>query len=129
MVRYQTYVHNCNLHIFSGDDVALARRGTKHTVVSLNASKACVTLVMCVSATGDVLPPLAVVKGKRFNDSWIPLQADPSGFELRFGFSLTGWMNSTLMNEWFVCIFLFFSGDFFFLIFLIFILANVQIFF
>jgi hypothetical protein len=71
-------------------------------VQGLNASKACVTLVMCVSAEGDVLPPLAVIKGKTFNDCWIPTNVEENGFELRYGFSDSGWMNAMLMAAWFV---------------------------
>jgi hypothetical protein len=90
------------MYIFSGQDLALARRGLKHTVTSLNSSKACVTLVMCASASGEVLPPMAVLKGKQFNEDWIPLLPDPTGFELRFGFSSSGWMNASLMTAWLV---------------------------
>lgn len=81
--------------------MVLTSRDSKHAVTNLNNSKACITLVMCVAASGEVLPLTAVVKGKEFTDNWIPEPSDKDGsFELLYGFSKTGWMNYRLMKSW-----------------------------
>lgn len=81
--------------------MVLTSRDAKHAVTNLNSSKACLTLVMCVTAAGEVLPMTVVCKGKEFHDSWIPPPSDEDGgLEVMFGFSKTGWMNYRLMKSW-----------------------------
>ena len=73
------------------------RRGETNPYTVSSGSKAQVTVVACVSATGQTIPPFVIWKRKT-------MSLDLAFGELpgsRYGFSENGWMQGKLFNSWF----------------------------
>lgn len=77
-------------------------RGTKNVLSVCSGSKSQITVLACVSATGQVLPPMIIWSKKT-------MAPDMATGELPgtiYGFSDNGWTNSHLFHKWFERIFL-----------------------
>lgn len=73
------------------------RRGEKDPACVSSGYKSQVTVVACVSASGQSLPPLVIWKTKT-------MSVDMANGEIpgtQYGFSANGWMERTLFDSWF----------------------------
>ncbi|XP_060583014.1 uncharacterized protein LOC132739337 [Ruditapes philippinarum] len=69
----------------------LAPQGSRHVYQVLSSDKTQITVMACLNASGDYMPPLIVYPGQRFRDDAL------SGFpEAIYGHSANGWMDSDL---------------------------------
>ena len=71
-------------------------RGEKNPFSVSSGSKSQVTVVACVSATGQSIPPLVIWKRKT-------ISVEMANGEIpgtQYGFSQNGWMQSNLFNSW-----------------------------
>ena len=88
----------------------LAPKGARSLVGRTTANRTNVTIMACVNAVGNVMPPVFVIKGKtslslhRFNT-----EAAPEG--CMWAYQEKGWMNDALGEVWFREIFLKICGD------------------
>jgi len=57
-----------------------------------------VTVLECVSADGQSIPPFIILKGKNISTAWIPKKA--LGKEMHFACSSQGWTNNNLALSW-----------------------------
>ena len=71
--------------------------GQKNVLSISSGSKAQITVITCVSATGQTIPPLIVWKRK----TMAPEMATGEIPGTHYGFSETGWTNSVLFDSWF----------------------------
>ena len=84
-------------------DVVLARRGSRRVNQTIGGSgKEQITVNCAGSASGCVLPPYVVYKGKNLYKDWVC--GGPQGAV--YTTSLNGWMESDQFMEWFKTIFL-----------------------
>ncbi|KAA0196656.1 hypothetical protein HAZT_HAZT011387 [Hyalella azteca] len=106
-------------HIFNYDETNLAdntsaskflyRRGVKYPDRVINLSKSCVTMMMCGSADGTLLPPFIIYKSDNLYTSWI--QGGPKGDPCchfrcckngtQFHNTASGWMDTNAFQKWF----------------------------
>ena len=77
-------------------------RGEKNALSISSGSKAQVTVITCVSATGQTIPPLIVWKRKTMP----PEMATGEIPGTHYGFSENGWTNSILFDSWFKKLFM-----------------------
>lgn len=49
----------------------LFRRSTRHPEQVKNSSKSCFTIVFSGNATGDIIPPFFIFKGKNYWSDWL----------------------------------------------------------
>jgi hypothetical protein len=61
------------------------------------------TVLACVNASGEKLPPLVVFSGKNTWSSWLPVQDHPDAC---FSATKKGWMTADLFYNWFRDVFL-----------------------
>ena len=74
-------------------------KGTKEAnILSDSCGKTTYTVLVCVSAAGDALPPLVVYKGKNLYDAWCT--GGPRGTV--YSASPSGWMESHVFESWFI---------------------------
>ena len=73
------------------------KRGVKNPMTVSSGSKAQITVVACVSASGQCIPPLIVWKRK----SMITEMAHGELPGTRYGFTEKGWMTGKLFDSWF----------------------------
>ncbi|KAF7524655.1 hypothetical protein G7054_g11351 [Neopestalotiopsis clavispora] len=62
-------------------------------------SRAWTTLIECISAIGNELPPLVIYKGKSVQQQWFPLDLTPFR-SWRFTASENGWTSNPIAVEW-----------------------------
>ena len=62
-------------------------------------SRAWTTLIECISASGNELPPLVIYKGKSVQQQWFPLDLTPFG-SWRFTATENGWTSDPTALEW-----------------------------
>ena len=72
-------------------------RGTKNVLSICSGSKGQITVVMCVSATGQALPPMVIWRKK----TMAPDMATGEIPGTLYGFSDNGWINAHLFHKWF----------------------------
>ena len=72
-------------------------KGEKNPISLTSGSKSQVTVVACVSASGQTIPPLIIWKRKTMS----PDMANGEIPGTQYGFSDTGWMKSKLFDSWF----------------------------
>ena len=72
-------------------------RGEKNPISVSSGSKSRVTVVACVSATGQTIPPLIIWKRKTMS----PDMAIGEVPGTQYGFSDSGWMQAKLFDSWF----------------------------
>ena len=81
---------------------AVHLRGKKNALSISSGSKAQITVITCVSATGQTLPPLVIWKRK----TMAPEMATGQIPGTLYGFSENGWTNSILLDSWFKKLFM-----------------------
>ena len=72
-------------------------RGSKNPSTISSGRKNQITVVGCVSASGQVLPPMVIWDRKKLNEQ-LPIGEVPSSI---YGLSNKGWMDADLFNKWF----------------------------
>ncbi|XP_060600129.1 uncharacterized protein LOC132753652 [Ruditapes philippinarum] len=88
----------------------VARKGVKNLPGRTSNQRTNTTILACVSASGQAMPPLMIVKGKtqRSLYSWNTAAA-PQG--TKWSFQENAWMTETICKDWFEEIFLPFCGS------------------
>jgi len=80
-----------------GQEKVVVRRGTRHAERLMDSSKASTSVMMAVSANGDVLPPYVVYKAKYVYDTWseggVPFA--------RYNSTPSGWFDMKTFEDWF----------------------------
>ncbi|XP_039285642.1 uncharacterized protein LOC120351697 [Nilaparvata lugens] len=77
-------------------------RSLRHPEKVLNQTKTCYTGVFCGSASGELLPPYFIMKGKHKWGDWL-LNASPGA---RMNITDSGWMEQEVMEDWLkICIY------------------------
>lgn len=99
-------------HIFNYDEtnfvddpaksLVVVRRGNKHPEVVKDTSKTIVSVMFCVLADGNILPPYTVYKAKHIYPTWI------EGFIQLAGYNRndSGWFDMPIFEDWFLSFFL-----------------------
>lgn len=103
-----------NLSDDPGKKKLIFHRGVKYPDNVINFSKSAVTLMLCVSASGDMLPPYVVYKAANLWDSW--REGGPRGAPCcdkkccakgsRYNRSNHGWFDAICFTDWFKTCFL-----------------------
>ena len=75
----------------------VSAKGTKKVRQISSGNKAQITVLGCGSATGQVIPPMVVFSGKKFNHE-LTVGEVPGTL---YGMSDSGWMDSELFANWF----------------------------
>lgn len=75
----------------------ICRRGVKYPERVCNFSKSSTSVMMCGSASGELLPPFVVYKALKMWDIWV--EGGPKG--ARYSSTKSGWFDSNCFNEWF----------------------------
>ena len=106
-----TLKDNCILdkakHIFNVDESGfplspkplktIAEKGSKNPSIVGGPTKAQITVLSCVNAAGDCIPPFVVFAGKRLNPQYA-IGEVPNTY---YGLSPKGWMDTGLFEDWF----------------------------
>ena len=98
-------VYNCDesgMPLEHKQPKTLALKGTKKVRQCTSGNKTQITVLGCVSAAGQVMPPMVVFSGKNFNHTLSEGEV-PGTF---YGMSDSGWMDQELFASWFSCHFL-----------------------
>lgn len=77
-------------------------RGCKRVERIMEHYKMAVSLMFCISAAGDILPPFVVYKGKHLYENWCT--GGPAG--AHYSVSKSGWFDNQTFEQWFERIFL-----------------------
>lgn len=78
-------------------DVESVDEGSGRAKLGQDGSRELVTVMDCISADGDVLPPFIIMKGQRISFGWAK---DSELDRAWFASSPTGWIDSELNLEW-----------------------------
>lgn len=103
-----------NLQDDPGKKRMLFRRGTKYPEQICNFAKTSTSLMLCISASGVLLPPYVIYKAEKMWLQWT--ENGPKGFPCcnkrccasgcRYNRTHHGWIDAQTFNEWFVSSFL-----------------------
>ena len=88
----------------------LARKGTKAIPGRVSNSRENITVVACVSADGNAMPPFVIAKGKT-HKSLSQFKRDEAPEGSIFTYTEKAWMNDSIGTEWFTKVFLKHCGD------------------
>ena len=91
-----------NLTDDPGAKKVVVLRGTKRVERVMEHSKVAISLMFCISASDDILPPFVVYKAENLYGYWC--NGGPAGF--RYNVKKTGWFDSRTFELWFRHIFL-----------------------
>ena len=101
-------IYNCDESGFPLDHEGgklIAVKGWKHFWATSSCSRDQITVLACVSATGQYMPPLVVYDRKNlkreFHNHEVPGTA--------YGLTAKGWVNAELFEEWFEKVFLYYA--------------------
>ena len=75
----------------------ISPKGAKKACQISSGNKTQITILGCVSATGQAIPPMVIFQGKNFNHSLS--KGEVSG--TLYGTSDSGWMDQELFASWF----------------------------
>ena len=75
----------------------ICRRGVKYPERICNFSKSSTSLMICGSASGEILPPYVVYKSGQLWTTWT--EGGPQG--CRYSHSKSGWFDAVTYNDWF----------------------------
>ena len=75
----------------------IAVSGQKHVCVLCSGDKTQVTVLACVSASGNAMPPLVIFKRKSLSPQLIVGELP----QTRYGLSSSGWMDGEIFDGWF----------------------------
>lgn len=105
-------------HIFNCDETSFCNDPKKTKVVgsvgnrtirmTAGTGRENTSILICGSASGDLLPPLCIFKGQNILESW--MSTEPSD-QTAYAASKKGWMNTIIFSNWFRKCFLPFVGD------------------
>ena len=85
----------------------LNTKGQKKVRYCSTGNKSQITVVGCINATGQALPPFIVFNAKNLNLQWTTGEV-PGAIH---GLSESGWMDNILFKEWFIKHFLSHAGS------------------
>jgi len=85
----------------------LTRRGMKKVRYCSSGNKDQVTVVGCINAMDQALPPFVVFDAKNLNIQWIDNEVPGT----TYGLSDSGWMDMVLFKEWLLKHFLRYAGS------------------
>nr|CAH7753389.1 unnamed protein product [Callosobruchus chinensis] len=91
-----------NLQDDPGKKQMLFKRGTKYPGRVCNFTKTAITVMMCGSASGVLLPPYVVYKAEKLWQQWVEM--GPKG--ARYNRTHHGWMDAQTFTDWFESTFL-----------------------
>ena len=95
-------IWNCDETSFCHDPSqtkVLASKGEKSSWLTAATGRENTSVLACVNAAGEKLPPFAIFKGKNLWDSWIPKEGDwPNTV---YSAQKNGWMTAELFERWF----------------------------
>ena len=80
-----------------GRKKVIAKRGCKYPERICNSSKTSISIMMCGSAAGDLLPPYVVYRSGKLWDLWT--ENGPSG--TRYNNTTSGWFDANVFTDWF----------------------------
>ena len=80
----------------------VAKKGTKKVRYRTSGKKGQITVVGCVNAAGQVLPPMIIFDAKNLNHAWTKNEVPGT----KYGLSDKGWINTELFEGWFTELFL-----------------------
>nr|XP_047122520.1 MFS-type transporter clz9-like isoform X1 [Hydra vulgaris]XP_047122521.1 MFS-type transporter clz9-like isoform X1 [Hydra vulgaris] len=83
-------------HNDPGKKKLIFRRSSRYPELIRNTTKICYTVVFCGNASGKLIPPFFIVKGKHSWSDW--LFNAPEGS--RMATSCSGWMEIQIFEEW-----------------------------
>ncbi|XP_049764352.1 uncharacterized protein LOC126092673 [Schistocerca cancellata] len=75
----------------------IGQRGSKRVYRIMDSSKSSISVMLCGTASGELLPPYAVYGTLHVYDTW--RQGGPKG--ALYGCSKTSWFNEIIFSEWF----------------------------
>ena len=75
----------------------MAKRGTKHPISINGQEKSQITVLACVSASGNAIPPLVIFDRKNLIEELTRGEVP----DTRYGLSDSGWMDSDIIQDWF----------------------------
>ena len=75
----------------------VAKRGTKHPISINGQEKSQITVLACVSASGNAIPPLVIFDRKNLTEELTRSEVP----DTRYGLSDSGWMDSDIFQDWF----------------------------
>lgn len=76
----------------------LRRRAKKQTFIVQPGTRELVTIIECVSALGELLPPLIIFKAKQHQEKWAQLEGNR--VDWNYALSNKGWTDNELGLEW-----------------------------
>ena len=74
----------------------VAPRGFKKVHGPSSGNKTQITILACANAMGNMLPPMVIFKGERFNHDWVKGEVPNT----LYGMSPNGWIDQELFTEW-----------------------------
>lgn len=86
-----------NLNDDPGRKKVLAKRGCKYPERIFNSSKTSISIMMCGSAAGNLLPPHVVYRSQKLWDLWA--ENGPCG--ARYNNTTSGWFDADVFQDWF----------------------------
>ena len=85
----------------------VAKKGQKKVRYCTSGNKSQVTVVGCINAIGQALPPFIIFNAKNLNLDWAKEEVPGT----RYGVSENGWIDMQLFKEWFFKHFLYHAGS------------------
>ena len=76
----------------------IAKRGCKYPERVINSAKSSVSLLVCGSASGDLLPPYIVYKAESMWSTWT--EGGPK--KPRYNRTKSGWFDALTFEDWFI---------------------------
>ena len=80
----------------------IAPKGMRKVHGLSSGNKTQITIVACGNAAGQMLPPMVILKGERFNHEWTEGEVPNT----LYGMSENGWIDQELYNSWFEKLFI-----------------------
>ena len=74
----------------------VAPKGLKKVYGPSSGNKTQITILACANAMGNMLPPMVIFKGERFNHDWVKGEVPNT----LYGMSPNGWIDQELFTEW-----------------------------
>ena len=100
-------IFNKPRHIYNCDETGfplspkspktVAERGAQNPSSVTSSTKNQLTVLCCVNAAGDVIPPFVIIDRKRFNTQYAVGEVP----DTRYGLSPKGWIDTALFQDWF----------------------------
>lgn len=85
-----------------GKNLVVVRRGVKHPEIIRDSSKSSTSVMFCVSASGQVLPPYTVYKSVHLYPTWV----EGGVKDARYNRNISGWFDMNIFEDWFSTLFI-----------------------